>query len=76
MIMTDINKLPHFVELEEQKYFLSLNRDSEGHWVIGYMEYENHSLPDGLAINASDTIDEAATRLDYALTRFNKRYVV
>ena len=73
--MTKLEELPETMYCMDchRHHFLSINRDIYGKWAIGYVEYEQGSVIPGLALNNSDTIKEAATRMDHAIARYNKR---
>lgn len=55
------------------KHFITVNRDIAGKYIIGYVEFENHTAIVGLALNESDTFSEAVARMDAALQRRGKR---
>lgn len=87
-----IEDLPHFIEHEIEyengevltwKFFLSINRDSEGKWSCGYVHYASDELtPDGepdtemaipqLFFNSADNLDEIAIRMKAKIERYRK----
>lgn len=70
-----VDELPNFIICSEcdQRHFLTLNRDAFGGWSIAYVDYQETGAIPGLALNGSDSIDEAAVRMEHAIARYNKR---
>lgn len=71
IVTVHVEDLPSYVycDIENcgEKHFLQLNRDAQGKWSAGYVEYETYMAC--LFINDAETMDEAATRLSYSLER-------
>lgn len=66
-----IDDLPHWIECADEdceyKHFLTFNRDDNGRWSAGYVEYNTHLAV--CTINNADTLQEAAVRLDASIKR-------
>ena len=73
--MSLLNDLPSYVYCPDcsNKHFLTLNRDIQGKWTIGYVEFEEGQAISGLALNGSDSVSEACARMGHALERYNRR---
>lgn len=61
--------IPSYVYCEapgcEQKHYLSLNKDIQGKWSIGYMEFETHTAIYGE--NGFNSIEEATDWVEQEL---------
>lgn len=84
-----IEDLPHFINHDIEydngavitwKFFLSINRDSEGRWACGYVHYASDEIEDDsemaipqLFFNSAESLDEVAVRMSAKLERFKKR---
>lgn len=75
--MTKLEDLPVYLYCEDpectNKHFVSVNRDISGKYIIGYVEFDNYGCIGDLALNGSDTLEEAVTRMQYAIGRRKKR---
>lgn len=75
--MTSLQDLPVYLycDIDECKdrHFVTVNRDVHGKYTIGYVEFTNHTAIGGLALNESDTLEEAVARMQAALVRRKKR---
>lgn len=58
-----------YCEMEdcELPHFLNFNRDIDGKWCAGYVEFENHTAI--ATINSADTLDEAVIRVKASIKR-------
>lgn len=74
--MKIIDELPPYLYCDDpgcdNKHFLTFNRDIQGKWTIGYVEFETGGSIAELSFNGSDSIEEAVTRVKAALKRSNK----
>ena len=67
----NLDNLPSYLygDCCKEKHFLTVNRDIQGKWSIGYVDFTNHEAIANLALNDSDTLEEAAQRMTFALKR-------
>lgn len=62
-----LNKLPSYIYCKvcDQKHYLSFNRDIQGKYSVGYVEFENHTAI--LAENGFDTLEAAVDFIEKEL---------
>ena len=63
-LQAKINKLPSYIYEEDngERFFLTFNKDIQGNWSIGYVEYGNQ-----LAIHCGNMFDELGKAIDFML---------
>lgn len=61
--MQVIEELPAYLHCDDcdERHYLSVNKDIQGKWSIGYVEYATHTAIH--TANSFETIDEAAKSL-------------
>lgn len=72
---SQLESLPAYIYADccRDRHYLTLNRAIDGSWTAGYVEFEGGTCVSGLALNGSDTVEEAVKRLDFALKRWKGR---